>query len=327
MTVTATASRSMRIGNETALSGSETIVAELGEHVNQEIAIAADDAVVAIGAVTKANLDALLLIADQDLTVKVIGGNPFPLHPGVGEGIVTLGDLAANVGGTFTVAGDLTEWLWPGDQIWITGCTTVNNNGRYIVIGTAVAAGITTVEVVQFGRHGLAGQLGTINAPAIEVFDTVEVGAGAANLVYKIQSRGIKNNIGVGDDFTVAGPPGQIEIAGDFSFLQADDKILIEEATTGNNNGIFTVVTAVYAAPDTTITVEEAVAVELGTALTTFQWVRTELLVRLTADVSHLWTREGSILSPVLEDITQLLVTNASGVAADLQARIVKSSP
>ena len=326
MVVTATAVRQMGIGNETRLSGTETILAELGESLNQAIAVSADDALVTIGNFTKANLDGLMLIADQACRVKVIGGNPWTL-----ASIATVGDMVTNTGGTLTITGDLTEWLWPGDEIWIQGCTTPANDGRYLVIGTAVAAGVTTVEVIKAGIRAAAGVMAIINVGAVEVFDTVEAGAGAANLVTKIVQRGVKTALlgAAGNEFSFAGPPGEIDIAGDFSFLQVDDKILIEGATTIGNSIIFTVVSATFTTPDTTIVVEEAVAnVEAAAAATTLQWVRTELLVRLVANIPYLWTRESQTLNPVLEDITRLLVSNASTtLIPDLQGRFVKSSP
>lgn len=312
MSVNSTFTRSGRIGNETSLSGSQALSSQLGESVNQEIADGADDTVVAIGDFTKDNFDGMILTSDEDVTAKVLGGNPRVVVE-----IVTLGDMATNVGGTFTVADDQTEWIYPGDQFYIQGSTTAANDGRYYVINSTFAAGVTTIEVIR--------QLGVINVAAIEVFDTAEAGAGVDHLAFKIIPVSVKNNITAGDDFTAN---NTIEVAGDFSSLQADDKILIEEATTAGNDIVATVVTAVFATPDTTIVVEEtAFNVEVGNANCTFQHVQTELLMHLTANEPFMWSKDSGVINPVLEDITEILITNTSGSSADVQARIIKSSP
>jgi hypothetical protein len=309
MTVTTTATRSMRVGNETALSGAETLTSELGTMINSIIPAATDDHPVVIPAFTKANLTGLLLTCDRDALVRLRGGNSWVI-----DNIVTLGDLVLGTGGTFTVTGDLTAYWYPGDQIWITGCTTAGNDGLYTVIDTAVAAGVTTVEV--FDRTAV------INAAVVESFDTVEAGAGAACTATKVLFRSVKHDIDAGDDFTVAGPPGQLEVAEDVSWLVEYDKILIQETTT--NDGIYNVTSATYTAPDTTIVLEEAVTVEVGTAAGNFCWIRDELMVRLTAGVPFMWTLDGGILNPCLEDITTLLVTNEHAtLTADFQARIL----
>jgi len=321
MTVTATAGRSMAIGNEPSLSGNETITANFGTSINIPVAVGADDAVTAL-AVAKADLEGLLLEADQDLIIKVLGGNPWDIAT-----IATLGDTATANGGTITVIGDLTEWLYIGDNVWLEGCSAPANDGRYVVRSTAVAAGVTTVELVKCGQLAAADPFTIDNVAVHEVFAALQ--PAAAGTMTKFLPRNAGQALlgaAAAFEFNVVAAPGEIEVAGDWSFLQADDKILIEAATTGGNAGIYTVVSATYAAPDTTIVVEEALAAqEAAAGDTTIQWIRTELLIRLTADVPFLWTEEGSILNPVLEDVTQLLVTNASGVAADLEGRLLRT--
>ena len=93
MTVTSTAGRSFKIGNETPLSGNETLVSNWGPTLNFEVAIGADDVVVP-HVVAKADLDGMLFKAPQDLTLKVIGGNPFAVAD-----FTVLGDLVLNAGG------------------------------------------------------------------------------------------------------------------------------------------------------------------------------------------------------------------------------------
>lgn len=313
MTVISTASKGMRIGNEEYLTGSEILNTSLGEHVNAEIPAATDDHNVVIGAFAKADLAGLVMIMDQDGLVRMRGNSPFVI-----QDILTLGDMVLGPTGTFSILGDQTAWIFSGDLIFIEGCTTAANDGFYNVVRSAFAAGITTIEVFR--------QWGTINGAVIEVFDTVEAGAGAACIVTKLLTRSTLRDIDAGDDFTVAGPPGQLEVAEDLSFLQAHDKILIQYSTTvAVNDGIFNVVSATYAAPDTTIIVEEAFNVEAGNAACSLMHVRSELMCRLVANVPHLWTWPSGILNPVLEDITTLEVSNYHATAdADFQARILK---
>lgn len=311
MTVTATASKGLRIGNEAYLSGAEVQTATLGQIVNASIPAATHDHPVVVGAFTKANLVGLLMMSTQDGMARMSGGNPWVI-----QNIATLGDLVLGVGGTFTILNDQTAWIYPGDMFWIEGCTTAANDGLYMVIDSTFAAGVTTIEVVR--------QTAVINAAVVEVFDTVEAGAGAACLATKIMAMSPKHYIDAGDDFTVAGPPGQIEIAEDLSALVAHDRLLIQEATNAANNQLVDVTTATFVAPDTTLVVEEAVAVEAGNAAANLMLVRSEFHPRLVANVPTLWTLPSGILNPCLEDITTLLVTNDHPTAgADFQARIV----
>ena len=254
----------------------------------------------------------MLMTSDQDGLVKLSGGGPWVIVE-----YTNVGDMVTGDGGLFTVATDLTGWIFPGDMLYLTGATDPDNDGPACVINTTFAAGLTTIEVFR--------PLGFDNALANEVFGTAQVGAGAANLMTKFEPMGIKYNIDAADDFTVAGAPGQIEIAEDLSFLEEFDQILIEDATTAANNQIATVVSATFVAPDTTIVVEEAVVVEAGTANTTLQPIRTSIHARLTANIPVLWTLPaGFVLNPCLEDITTLLVSNDHATAAaTFRARFV----
>lgn len=317
MTITATLGRSMRLGNETGLSGNQSISQEIGTSISQTIAIAADDVVVAFAG-TKENIRGMSFIADQDLTLKVIGATPWEL-----EEIANVGNLAANQAGEIVIVGDVTAWLWPGDEVWIEDTTVAAevDDGRFVVLSTDFAAGETTIGVAKTGIRAAAGVL---TQGANDVFSAVQVAA--AGTVEKIIARGVKVPLlgAAGAEFVAA---NQIDIAGDFSFLQPDDRILIEGATTPANSTIFTVVTAVFTAPDTTIIVEEVVAGEVAAANTTFQWVRTELLIHLNANQAFLWGEDAGIDSPVLEDVTRILATNASGVEVALQGRVIGDSP
>ena len=311
MTVVVTANKGLRVGNEPYLSGSEVQTVTNAEIVTATIPAATDDHPVVVGDFTKASLAALLMISDQDGMVRMSGGNPWVI-----QNIATLGDMALGVGGTFTILNDQTGWIYPGDLFWIEGCTTAANDGLFIVIDATFAAGVTTIEVVR--------RTAVINAAVIEVFDTVEAGAGAACLATKLLAMSPKHYIDAGDDFTVAGPPGQIEIAEDLSWLEPHDRILIQEATNAANNQIANITTATYVAPDTTLVIEEAVAVEAGNANANFFLVRSEHHCRLTANVPTLWTLPSGIMNPCLEDITTLLVSNEHATAlADFQARVV----
>ena len=312
MPVASSASKGLKIGNETFLSGTETLASTLGQIVNDSIPAATADHPVVIGNFTKADLIAMLMTSDQDGLVKLSGGGPWVI-----QNIAALGNTVLGNGGEFTILLDQTAWIFPGDFFWIEGCTTAANDGLFLVIGAGFAAGITTIEVIR--------QFGVINVAAIEVFDTVEAGAGAACVATKIQPMGVKHDIDAADDFTVAGAPGQIEVAEDLSWLEEFDQLLIQEATTPANNQIVTVVSAVYAAPDTTIVVEEAVVVEAGNAACNFFAMRSSIHVRLTANIPVLWTLPaGLALNPCLEDITTLLVSNDHATAAaTFRARFV----
>ena len=109
MTITSTASRSMKIGNETPLSGNESLISELGQMVISLIPAATDDHPVPIGAFTKADLMGLLLTCDQDALVRMYGGNPWDI-----QSVALIGTLLPaapprhGLGGTITINGDLT---------------------------------------------------------------------------------------------------------------------------------------------------------------------------------------------------------------------------
>ncbi len=311
MAIASNATKGLRVGNETYLSGVESLESTNVEFINDTILAAAADQAVVMGDFEKADLVALLMQSDQDGLVRLSGGGPWVI-----QDIATLGDTVTRVGGTFTILLDQTAWIFPGDTFWIEGCTTPANDGLYTVIATAFAAGVTTIEVIQ--------QLGVINVAVIEVFDTVEAGAGAACLATKIEAMGIKHDIDAGDDFTVAGAPGQFEVAEDVSWLAEFDQILIQEATSAANNQIAVVTSATFVAPDTTVVVEEAVVVEAGVAACTFMPVRSALMCRLVANIPVLWTLPSGIRNPLLEDGTTLLVSNDHAtLPATFRARIV----
>ncbi len=303
MTITSVASRSLRIGNESPLSGNESLASELGEQVNSIIPAATDDHPVTIGAFTKANLSGLLLTCNRDALIRM-RGNFHYVSPDGGEGFT-----AAAI---FTTNEDVTEWLWAGDEIWIDDATTAGNDGTATVLEVAYAAPYSTITIQ---REGAAYN--------------VEIGVAGVTRWRKIQARSQEFLI----DGAVVGAPNEfvaastINAAGDYSFLQPHDKIMIQAATNAANNDIFEVVTAVFDGVDTVITVEEVTIItETSVALTSLQWIRDELMVRITAGIPELWSLNGNgILCPVLEDITTLLVSNPEPtLTADFQARIIK---
>lgn len=306
MTVSGTATLGLRLEDLDSLSGNKALTSSAYSGINEIIDPATDDEDIsaALGSFTKDDLVAFAFRANQAGLMRLRGGNPYLLAT-VGD----LGDLATPEGGLITIAGDLVDQWYPGDQIFIKGCTTAANDGLYIIRFVTEAAGVTTIECYRL--------LGVINGAVIEVFDTLEAGAGAANLVTKVVPWGRRYNIDAGDDFTVAGPPGQIVIAEDLSFLQEHDKILITGSTTvATNDNIFTVTSATYVAPDTTIIVEEAVVVEAGVnVVCTLQPVRTEFMHRLEANVPTMWDNRSGILNPLLEDASVLEVTNSHATA------------
>lgn len=305
MTVSGTATQGLRLESLDSLSGNIGLSASASVVISEIIDPVTDDEDIsaALGVCTKDDLIAFAFRANQAGLMRLRGGNPWLL-----ASVATLGDLATGVGGTVTVTGDLVDQWYPGDMIFIRGCTTAANDGLFVIQDITEAAGVSTIECYRV--------LGVINAIDIEVFDTVEAGAGAANFITKIVPYGRRYSIDAADDFTVAGAPGQIEIAEDLSFLQEHDQILIVEATTtATNDRIFNVVSATYAAPDTTIVVLEAVAVEAGNVRCTLQPVVTEFRHRLVANEPTVWHNLSGILNPVLEDLSVLEVTNDHATA------------
>jgi hypothetical protein len=305
--------------------------------INSIIPAATDDHPVVIPTFAKEDLVGLLLTADQDCIAKLFGLNHTTLAAPV-EGLqvttfTVAGDLATDPGtpGEFTTPGDLTGWLYPGDNLYITGATTAQFDGHATVMDVAHAAAVTTV--------GVSKDYINVNAAVAEVFTAATIPeAGVANttVARKYQPLGpeVDVNGAAVNEFNAAGPPGVLVMPGDFSWLQEGDEILIDGATTHGNDGIWTVATAVYAAPDTTITLtalEAFAGAEGAAATTTFQWVRTHHLVRLTANEPYLWgIQDGSGVNssgspnPLIDDITTLTVTNEHAtLTADFQARIL----
>ena len=249
----------------------------------------------------KSQLVGMFWLCDQDVVLHLRGGSPYDVEIGVANGFTVAGPP-----GEFTHDGDVSGWLWAGDEVYIEGATTAANDGAATVVDVDVAAGISTITVTR--------EAGAFN---------VEVSAGAGVTMWrKIQRVSAEFDI---DDVTAAGPAGALTYTGDLTgLLEAGDLILIENATTPGNDGIYTIATIGYAAPLTTITLEEALtAIEAGAADTSFCWIIDELLIRLTADIPFLWAG-GGLLSPVLEDITT--VTADTVLAADLQGRVVLST-
>jgi stage V sporulation protein SpoVS len=317
MTVTGTATHGLRLESLDSLSGNIGLEASASVVISESIDPATDDENIsaALGVCTKADLIAFAFRANQDGLVRLRGGNPFLLAT-----VATVGDLAVATGGTITIAGDLVDQWYPGDMIFIKGCTTPANDGLYVVHLITEAAGVTTIECYRV--------TGAINVAVVEVFDTAEAGAGAANFCTKVVPYGRRYYIDAGDDFTVAGAPGQIEIAEDLSFLQEHDQILITESTTAaTNDNIFTVVSATYAAPDTTLVVEEAVVVEAGNGACTLQPVVTEFRHRLVANEPTVWHKWSGILNPVLEDLSVLEASNSHATADMLLEGLILRVP
>lgn len=306
MPVTGTATGGLRLESLDSLSGNIGLSANASVVINESIPAATDDDDIsaALGVCTKDDLIAMAFRANQAGLMRLRGGNPWLL-----ASVATLGDLVLATGGTITIVGDLVDQWYPGDLIFIKGCTTAANDGLYVIHLITEAAGTTTIECYRV--------TGVINAAAVEAFDTVEAGAGAANFCTKVVPYGRRYYIDAADDFTVAGAPGQIVVAEDLSFLQEHDQILITESTTpATNDNIFNVVSATYAAPDTTIVVLEAVVVEAGNGNCTLQPVVTEFRHRLVANEPTVWHNLSGILSPVLEDLSVLEVTNDHATAA-----------
>jgi len=319
MTVTGTATEGLRLESLDSLSGNIGLEASSSVVISEIIDPATDDEDIsaALGTCDKADLVAMAFRSNQAGLMRLRGGNPFVLAT-----VATLGDqvLATLVGGTITIAGDLVDQWYPGDQIFINGCTTAANDGLFVIHLITEAAGVTTIECYRMNSEQ--------NGAANNAFDTVEAGAGAANLVTKVVPYGRRYYIDAGDDFTVAGAPGQIEIAEDLSFLQEHDQILITESTTpATNDNIFNVVSATYAAPDTTIVVLEAVNVEAGNGNCTLQPVVTEFRQRLVANEPVVWHNKSGILNPVLEDLSVLEVTNDHATADMLFEALILRVP
>lgn len=305
MTVTGTATQGLRLESLDSLSGNIGLSASASVVISEIIDPVTDDEDIsaALGVCTKDDLIAMAFRANQAGLMRLRGGNPWLL-----ASVATLGDLVLATGGTITIVGDLVDQWYSGDMVFIKGCTTAANDGLYVIHLITEAAGTTTIECYRV--------TGVINAAVVEVFDTVEAGAGAANFCTKVVPYGRRYYIDAGDDFTVAGAPGQIEIAEDLSFLQEHDQILITESTTtATNDNIFNVVSATYAAPDTTIVVLEAVNVEAGNGNCTLQPVVTEFRHRLVANEPTVWHNLSGILNPVLEDLSVLEVTNDHATA------------
>ena len=301
MTVIVSVSRGMRFGNESYLTGVDTITATNGHIINQPLLAATDDQAVALNFL-KSQMVGMFWLCDQDATVHLRGDSPHDVEIGVANGFTVAGPP-----GEFTYDGDCSAWLWPGDEVYIEGATTPANDGCATVVDVDVAAGISTITI-------------TREAGAF----AVEVSAGAGVTMW----RKIQRVSGEWDIVNITAVVAMtFTVAGDLTdTLEAGDMVLIENSTTPANDGLYTIATITYAAPNSTITcVEAGNAIEAGAADTSFCWIIDHLLIRLTADIPFLWAG-GGILSPVLEDITTVTADVAGATAADLQGRTVIST-
>ena len=272
------------------------------EKVNQEIAAAATELVSV--EFQKATLETLQFVSDQDLTLILQAVNQWPINDFTGEG-----DLVTELPGEFRVVGDLTERIKVGDTIWIEGATTPQHDGLAMVRSSAYAAGLTTFEVYK--------TTGVINVAVTEVFDNLEAGA-VVTFVHKIEFLSVEWPATA----SVVAPANTFTVTGDCTDdIKTGNAILVEFADA--DEGIFTVLTAVYAAPNTIVTVAEALAGGLTGG--TMWRISRGLELELTANEPFLWTADSLVLNPCLEDINGIQAINAGDEEANLGGRIVRS--
>lgn len=309
MTVITNTFRSLAIGGEPALSGAQGLESNMGERLQEDVATGADDTPIAFGGFSKASLDAISVVSSQDVIVK-IGSNQNPWHI---EDFTALGDGTSGQGGSLTADGNSAHAFWRGDECFIQGSNDADNDGRYVI-----------KLVDDIGNQTFYQLHSNYTWNGIEnFFATIEPGL-AGTTMTKIAP--METEIGMNGDTMIA--PSTLEIGGDLSHWLPKQKINTGDFTDPANNAIWTIVSATYDGVNTTVVVEEATVVNEGGGIPSYaQLIATELVIHLKANEPFMWTKDSGIPNPVLGDVDRMLITNESGSTADIQARIIKSSP
>ncbi len=269
MAKTTNMTRALGIENEARLTGVESLEVEGVVTLDQTITAATEEQTVAIGSKDR-QLRAASFVSNQPVTVQMLGTRHAVLQ------------TVAGPPGTITHTGDLEQEIFAGDLIRLEGMPTAADNGIYKVdsdaaVGVIEAIGTTTITLA-------LGQ------------DINTAGGGAVGTVARVVTQALLSNAYTA--VTVTAATGAITFTGDLTdVFEAADFLIIEDST--GNDGLWEIVSVAFAAPTTTIIVQDKAAVAGlpdNTDDGNFTLARDNIL--LAANVPYLWSIDGGIPNP-----------------------------
>ncbi len=293
--------RSLRVENESGITGSEAPQVEGVADLRQTISAATEEELAGIGFWAE-RMQAIGLVSDQDADAQFLG---------VRYGIAS---IAAGPPGVVTSDLDLTDVLFATDYVRIEGSTGASNDGVYRVASVAAAPNLITLDtghtcILQAGAGGTIAKVMSLQLYA---------------LLYEVAT-------------TV--PPATITYTGNLTdIFAAGDKIYITGSAAAVNDGIWEVLTVAFTSPTTTITVEPegpnggaAVLGASGAGVGDFSKVRPA--IELVATVPFMWSIKGGFNNPFQDPVNttdnplqgrveHCMVIVAGAVNANMQARI-----
>lgn len=290
MSATIALTRTHRLENADALSGTESVVVEGFPGQSQEISASTEEDI-SWGAIKARQLKALTMVCDQNVKAQFLG---------VRYNILATVQAAR----TITFTGDLTDMLQVGDLLRLEG--TVAQNGVYIILTVAFGAGTTTITLAT-GHTGLTG-------------------TGAVGTFAKVMSRQVFHIRYT--TATMVAATGVVTFAGDLSdVFAAGDWILVTAATL--NNGIFLIDTVTTDGPPVTTTtlIVNAGSLEDNNP---GEFSKIRPAIELIANIPYLWSVEGGQNNPLESaalhtalrgDVAVLAVNNQTTTAALFQLR------
>jgi len=270
MTSAINITRTLRVENESGVTGSEAEAVNSADILEQLITAASEEQT-AMGAFKDHQLQALSLSLDVDGSAQFLGVR-YPVLQTV-----------AGPPGTITYTGDLEQEIYPGDIIRLEDMPAAGDDGLYQVATVVEAAGTTTITLAN-------GQ------------DIATAGGGAVGTLARVCSR---QNMGYAyTAVTVTAASGAITFTGDLSDkFAAGDWITINNST--GNDGVWQITSVTYAAPTTTIIVEtKAGANTLPDNTNDGVFQKIEMEITLAASVPYLWSIEGGLQNPFIHPNT-----------------------
>ena len=269
MAKTINMNRTLGVENEARLAGAEALEVEGVVTLDQIITAATEEQTVAIGSKDR-QLRAASLVTDQPVTVQMLGTRHAIL------------ETVAGPPGTITHTGDLGQEIFAGDLVRLEGMPTAADDGIYKVdsdpaVGVIEVIGVTTITLA-------LGQ------------DINTAGGGAVGTIARVVTQTLLSNAYAA--VTVTAATGAITFTGDLTdVFEAGDFLIIEDST--GNDGFWEIVSVAFAAPTTTIIVQDKAAVAIlpdNTDDGNFTLARDN--IALAANVPYLWSIDGGIPNP-----------------------------
>lgn len=303
----------LRVENETGLSGTEAQAVEAFDDLDESIA-ATTEKTLAFAAIKASQLQSMSMLSSQDVSVQFLG----PWY-----NIKSLNAVITVAEAFIEFTGDLSAIIHPGDILRLDG--TAAGDGYYMVLNepqypvreaTAVVFGGADTVISLANGHILA------NAGAVGRFAKV----------MSVLHHPIEYTIAT----MAAGPPGVITFTGDLTeHFAAGDYIILDWGTDTppGKDGIYRIDTIVFSTPTTTITLTNTDAI--ADATNDGEFHKIVIAFDLTANTPMMWGKDGGSVNPIQPrgavydalqgDVAQALANNLGATAANFQARFPRN--